>query len=208
MRQIFASSFHNSQERFWQIFLANICLRNSVLIAANRHKGERRNKPMMYCSSCGAEVAQGISFCNRCGADLKPTETLISINKPKALPHLIVLSMILLTGLTIGGLATVLGILFQFFRNGFPIAALMILGSLSLIVILGSVIALSRQVSRLVNSYLDTGKSFKEIKKEKTSKILSPKNLAEIDAVPIQPIMSVTEHTTRTLDQAYREKQS
>lgn len=153
-------------------------------------------------------MAEGLSFCNRCGADLKPTETLVSINKPKFLPLIIGLGIIMLTGLTIGGLATVFAALMEFFRIGFPIEGLMMLGILSIVVIFGSVWVLGRQVSRLINLYLESGESSKETKKEKANKKLTAKRPAEINAIPIQPNMSVTEHTTRTLDQAYREKQS
>ena len=32
----------------------------------------------MYCSSCGAAVPAGLSYCNRCGADLRSKESSVA----------------------------------------------------------------------------------------------------------------------------------
>src|SRR5215212_1111567 len=41
----------------------------------------------MYCQACGAEVSEGMSFCNRCGAKLKPVSdevAVVSSSQPPA----------------------------------------------------------------------------------------------------------------------------
>lgn len=162
----------------------------------------------MYCSSCGTEVAHGLSFCNRCGANLAPTETLVAINRPQGLLWIIALGLIMLTGITIGGLAVVFAALMEFFRLGFPMVSVMMLAVLGIIILFSSVWALSRQVSRMLNLYLEPGESATAAKQEKPNKKLTAKRPAEITTTPVQPLRSVTENTTRTLDPVYREQES
>lgn len=162
----------------------------------------------MYCPSCGAEIATGLSFCNRCGANLTPTETTISVNRPQGLLIIIALGIIMLTGITIGGIAVVFAALMEFFKMGFPFPGIMTLAFLAILTIFGSVWVLSRLLSRVLNLYVEPGKSVEEIKKEKQTRKLAAKHSPELTTAPIQPLRSVTENTTRTLDPVYREQEN
>ena len=153
----------------------------------------------MYCSSCGAFLAQGLNYCNRCGVDLSPSESLVSAGKPTGLVWVISLGLTMTTGVAVGGLALVFIFVQAFIMRGFPIEATIILAIFSLSLLFGTTVLLSRQLTRLVSTYLESG----EIQKPKKLK-LSAKQPAEI-AAPCEPISSVTEHTTRTLEPMYQE---
>ncbi len=74
----------------------------------------------MYCPSCGAALTQGLSYCNRCGADLKPSESLVSNSKPSGLGYVIAFGMIMMTGIALGGLALVLILVSELARRSYP----------------------------------------------------------------------------------------
>ncbi len=102
------------------------------------------------------------------------------------------------TGIAIGGLALVFIFVSAFIMRGFPIAATIILAIFSLSILFGTAVLLSRQLSRLISAYLELS----EIQKPKK---LSAKQPIEI-AAPREPVASVTEHTTRTLEPMYQER--
>jgi hypothetical protein len=159
----------------------------------------------MYCSSCGAASAQGLSYCNRCGANLSLSESLVSTDKPKGLGFVISLGLMMTTGVALGGLALALVFALEFFKKGFPIEAVTILAVLSLVMLFGTTALLSRQLSRLISVYLESGASAMRPKKAKLSEAAAP--LTAIDA-PREPALSVTEHTTRTFDPKYLERKT
>jgi hypothetical protein len=154
----------------------------------------------MYCSSCGTTVTPELSYCNRCGSDLKPTESLVSTGKPKGLAVIVSLSMAMTVGLAIGGLPVIFTLLMKLIKAGFPMNEAMILAVLSLLMLFGTVALLSRQLSRLIGVYLQSGDTTQP-KKSKLSEQLP----AQI-AAPRERMLSVTEHTTRTLEPSHKER--
>src|SRR6266403_1796878 len=61
----------------------------------------------MYCFSCGTAVTPGLSYCNRCGAEVGPKER--SANKLSELsPGLLVCAIVVVT---IGGLGAIITLL-------------------------------------------------------------------------------------------------
>lgn len=154
----------------------------------------------MYCPSCGTKVTPELSYCNRCGADLKPTESLVSTGKPKGLAVIVSLSMAMTVGLAIGGLPVIFTLLMGLIKAGFPLHDAMILAVLSLLMLFGTVALLSRQLSRLIGVYLQSG----DATQPKKSK-LSGQLPAQI-AASLEPMLSVTEHTTRTLEPSHKER--
>src|SRR4028119_1600794 len=48
----------------------------------------------MYCSSCGASVAQGLSYCNHCGAKFSAANGVGAIKSPGVKPELLVSAMV------------------------------------------------------------------------------------------------------------------
>jgi hypothetical protein len=152
----------------------------------------------MYCPSCGAESALDLNYCNRCGANmvqaLAPSQQIapISITKPALAIGLTTLL------LTLGGFA-VLAIaaynLAQVFPQPDPILAILVLGMFTILV---SDIMLIRLLSRIVRASLDT-KQVVQLPKPATQGLprqLSPR---------LDPVPSVTEHTTRTFTPVFKE---
>ncbi|MFN2455718.1 MAG: zinc ribbon domain-containing protein [Pyrinomonadaceae bacterium] len=153
----------------------------------------------MYCPSCGTPLAEGLSFCNRCGADLKPSESLVSNSKPSGLGYVVAFGMILTTGITLGGLALVLKLVLELVRRNYPDTT--VLAIVSLMIIFGSVALLSRQISRLIGVYLQPN----NLAQPKRLKPTTLPAAAQLD-VPRESVASVTEHTTRTFEPSYKER--
>lgn len=155
----------------------------------------------MYCSSCGADLAQGLSYCNRCGASLASSELLIVDNKSKLIFFPISLGILMIPGIVVGGITLVFLFVMEFFRKGLPIEAIMILAISAILTLFVTAGLLSRQISRLINAYLASGESQNHDK----PKLNARQPIAEIPAPLRMPVTSVTEHTTRTLDPIYQE---
>ena len=152
----------------------------------------------MYCSTCATPLAPGLSYCNRCGASLKERED------PKGGAVAAYLTTITIVGL--GGLVLMLGGAMAM-KNGaqfheeligiFMFMVFMIIGIVELF--------LCRQLSRVIKSQTVQPS-------EMTMELRGPGDLrgpAELRgpqprALP-DPIPSVTENTTRTLDYSRNE---
>lgn len=154
----------------------------------------------MYCAACGTPVTPGLKFCNRCGASIgndrgeKP--------EPSVAGGLITaVVMVALFGLGImfggaialkqgGGLGSDVAGLFMFFT-------LLVIGTVE--------IFLLRQLSRVL------GASGKNQRFEQPPPLFQPASASpnEFRAAPLrslpEPIPSVTENTTRTLEHSTTE---
>ncbi len=82
----------------------------------------------MYCSSCGSSVPPGLSYCNRCGADLRPKED----EAPKRFgpaPNFLVAGMVFVTIFGLIAVMMLMGVMSQMLRasdgviNGFAAVA-------------------------------------------------------------------------------------
>lgn len=139
----------------------------------------------MYCSGCGNPLAPGLSFCNRCGTSLKER----SEKQSNAIPAF--LTAITLIGIC--GLGIMLGGALTLRKE----AALdeKIIGFFMLFTFLTTLVTevlLVRQLSRLTEQ-------------PKQVFIATPQNLqSELPPAParslVEPVPSVTESTTRTLE--------
>ena len=156
----------------------------------------------MYCPSCGAEVTQELSYCNRCGANLKPisNQSGVSINKLVGAAWAISIAVALVT---LGGFGMIFGLVMALITTGINISAGgMVLIFFSLLVILAVDWLLVRQLSRV----LDMPKLSDDPTKPKKPK-LSEESVQQIGASR-QPVSSVTEHTTRTFEPIHRERET
>lgn len=142
----------------------------------------------MYCQSCGASIAQGLSYCNRCGVSLIKRES--SEAGPVAT---------LATATTIvslGGLGLILGGLIALKEAGLPgevLVGFMLLCFLIIVIVdFGLLWQLSHVLKRSRLPRFE-----EDIKAPASISAAHPAALAE-------PGMSVTENTTRTLDAVYR----
>jgi len=153
----------------------------------------------MYCPSCGTEVVLGLNYCNRCGANLS-----LPSNLPEQPVH-----SVNLTGPTIAvSLMVVLGMIIIFksitdlANSGIHSVALtfMVIGSLGMLA--GVAALVIRQWSHLAG-----------IAKPK-ERALPRRKSADSEPAPAQlppqrsePVASVTEHTTRTFEHAFTERE-
>jgi uncharacterized protein (DUF983 family) len=150
----------------------------------------------MYCSSCGVAVTQGLTYCNYCGAKLnyadsgdKPPEI-----RPGGLVTMMVATFIMgLFVITIfmGVMKTVLH-----FEYG-PLVAFTMLGFLIMLMLEGIFIRLlfrplKRRDSEPRNTFQNNRGSTKELEAQ--------------SRMPLEPIASVTENTTRAFDPVYSER--
>ena len=152
----------------------------------------------MYCPSCGAESALELNYCNRCGANMAssiaPVREIVplSLTKPAVAIGLTTLL------LTLGGFGVLLvGAinLALVLKNSDPIIAFMMFGMITIMV---SDIMLIRLLSRIIRASLET-------------KLIAPLPKPAVKEVPrqlnprLEPVPSVTEHTTRTFTPAMTE---
>ena len=161
----------------------------------------------MYCSSCGAEVSEGMSYCNRCGAKLKPVSDEVAVvsSQPPARvsPSAAWAMAAAVSIITIIGLGLAFSMVMVFVERGLSLDE----GRLAVIMAtLVSVLLIDwlllRQFTRLTS-----GKTLAAddttLKPEK--KKLSEKTPPQL-AAPREPVASVTENTTRTFDPVYRDR--
>jgi hypothetical protein len=147
----------------------------------------------MYCSGCGSPIATGLSFCNRCGTSLK--------ERGESKLGSITALLLAITILGICGMGIALGgalVLREEAHLGEKMVAMFMFMTFFLVALIE--VFLCRQLSRLVST------------EKKQSR------LAASDAAPpnelwanqprslSEPIPSVTENTTRTLEYSRRQQ--
>ena len=153
----------------------------------------------MFCPSCGAEYAIGLNYCNRCGANLSaaPAQTEfapINVTKPIVM---ISLAIMLITILGFAAVTEGAAKLAEIFKQNDPVVLTIIFGMGTILV---TDIMLIVQLSRLINAALGQRSQPKKLPKQESAKQIAPPAPA-----PYLPLGSVTDHTTRTLQPAYRE---
>lgn len=154
----------------------------------------------MFCSSCGGSVAQALSYCNYCGAKLGGAEVDAAVSSSGVKPELLVSAMV--GGLVLGfvAIAVLVGVLKAV--AGFDLPFLLVVTALSFLLLLlveGVLIGLLLSGRRASKGAGDA-----EPPKEQTARELKE---ARARVLP-EPLPSVTEHTTRTLEPVYGERQS
>ena len=151
----------------------------------------------MYCSSCGAAVVPGLSYCNHCGARLSGGRADVDARQAEALPESLIWAIVSVfvvgMGTTIGLMAMLKqlldlsqGLIIAFGLLGF---ALMIAVESVFIYLL-----LSRRRTGAEEAGED-GRATKELDAAREARAALP-----------EPVPSVTEQTTRTFEPAYGER--
>jgi len=141
----------------------------------------------MYCATCGAPLAPGLSYCNRCGANLKERSESHTGSIAAFLTAITLVGLIGM-GIMLGGMLA----LTTEAHLGEPLVGFFMLFVFLIVAVVE--ILLIRQLSRF------TGSSERKIIDVPQQPIMphelrpsQPRTLAE-------PMQSVTENTTRTLD--------
>jgi len=153
----------------------------------------------MYCSSCGVAVAQGLSYCNYCGAKLSGAGD-SGLKSPEVRPELLVSAM---AGVFILGLAAIT-VLMGVMKSVLDLPADRILAFtlvplLIMLLLEGVFLRLlfrrKRGTEQAGGTVLLKGQATKEL------------DAAQARVLP-EPVQSVTEHTTRALEPAYSDRKS
>lgn len=148
----------------------------------------------MYCSSCGVAVAQGLAYCNYCGAKLNHGDrgNESSDIRPGGLVAMMVVTFVFGTvaiTMLMGMMKAVLH-----FEDG-PIMALTLLSFLIMAGLESIFTLLLFRRTRGDHKPLETRQNR-----------ATTKELEAQSRLPIEPIPSVTEHTTRAFDPVYSER--
>jgi hypothetical protein len=146
----------------------------------------------MYCANCGTLLGPGLSYCNRCGNSLKERDNSKNAGAITAFLTAITLLGIVGLGIMLGGALT----LRKDAQLNEEIVALFMMMVFAIVGI--TEFLLIRQLSRLTGSTDAT----KSISAQPSPNELRPPNLT---ALP-EPLPSVTENTTRTLEYSRREQ--
>jgi hypothetical protein len=147
----------------------------------------------MYCSSCGTPVTSGLSFCNRCGTSLKEREE----SKNTGVMSVMVIAMTLVglgsLGILLGGSVVL--------RKEADLPPEIILAFMLCVLVISLVteFSLVRNLSKLVSS--------SERQRQLPSAQSVPADLRLPQATPFgEPVSSVTDSTTRTLEYSRRQQ--
>lgn len=154
----------------------------------------------MYCSSCGGAVAQGLSYCNYCGAKLSGAKGDNDTKSSEVKPELLVSAMV--GGFVLGlvAIAVLIGVLKAV--AGFDLPFLLAATTFSFVLMLvveGVLIGLLLKGKRGAKGAGDA----EGLKEQKTKELIEARA-----RMLTEPVPSVTEHTTRAFEPIYSERES
>ena len=155
----------------------------------------------MYCSSCGNEISVELKYCNRCGANLSIAPQ--SYPVPAVKPIRVALPVIFL-GLTItGGLGIIVGGATELARIQLPPAAIVWMTIFSLATLFGCTSLILRFWLKVLSMNREIYQQQNQIRPvQRPSQTSAPRQQFPPH---LEPVPSVTEHTTRTFSPAYKE---
>jgi len=152
----------------------------------------------MYCSACGVNVAQGLSYCNYCGA--KVGEKSSASKTSEVRPEFLVSAMIGLFVLGLVAITILMGMMKQVL--GLPVEQVLGFALLPFLLMLLLEGVCLRLLLRRNRGTEETGAN--ALLKEQTTKQLDRPE----ERLLAEPAPSVTDHTTRTLEPVYSERKS
>lgn len=145
----------------------------------------------MYCSICGVAMAQGLSYCNRCGAKVSGEKG--ASTSPEVKPEALVWGMVAVLVFGLAGIVLLMMAMKMVGLNVGQILAFMMLSFLIMLSVEGVFIWHLLHRKRGAEETGDT----------------ATKELYAAQArVLAEPVPSVTEHTTRAFEPIYSERKS
>jgi hypothetical protein len=147
----------------------------------------------MFCAKCGEKLTTELNFCNRCGTRVDKTEAIAQTQKRNRMFTSLAFTT---AAIAIFGLAILIPILTLLVLNDVDKVAIIFLTAFYLSAVFGICAHLSRLLGKLVDSSLGQkdivipDAAPKEFEARKNAQLGEPRI----------PVMSVTEHTTRTLE--------
>jgi hypothetical protein len=176
------------------------CWKSLLNLAANGIVMALKEVKRMYCSSCGVAVAQGVSYCNYCGAKLNGVKDDSVTKSSEVKPELLVHSMVGVFVLGLMAITVLMGVMKAVL--GFSVGQVLAFTLLSFLIMLLVEGVCIRLLFRRNRSAEETGAT--ALSKNQDTK--------ELDAAPARvlqdPVPSVTENTTRAFDPIYNERTS
>jgi hypothetical protein len=145
----------------------------------------------MYCSSCGVAVPQHLTYCNHCGAKLnsEKTESLVKTTELRQ-ESMIMSGMIGLFVLGLVAISILLGVMKAVLQ--FDVGTLIGFAFLSFFTLIA--------LEAILISRLFRRRSGREKSGDSSPSMHTTKELEAQSRVIVEPVGSVTDHTTRTLD--------
>ncbi len=155
----------------------------------------------MYCPSCGNEISVELKYCNRCGANLAtvPENYAAPVGKPVrlALPTIIL-------GLTITiGIGVTISSATEMAQMHLPPAAIVFIVIFGLATLFGCTALMIRFWLKVLSMNRETYQPQQQIPPPMQTPAQRPGARQQFPP-RLEPVPSVTEHTTRTFSQAYR----
>jgi hypothetical protein len=154
----------------------------------------------MYCPSCGVPVAQGLSYCNYCGAKLNGEKGDSLIKSSEVKPASLVWGMIAVLVFGFVAITFLIMAMKMVGLNVGQILAFMILSFLIMLLVEGVIIWQLLHRKRGAEGIDPTA----AVSKEQATRGLEA---AQARLLP-EPMPSVTEHTTRSFEPIYSERKS
>ena len=151
----------------------------------------------MYCSSCGVVVAQGLSYCNYCGAKSSGAKSDSVIKSSEVKPGLLVPAMVITF---VFGLIAIILLMFAMKMLNLSTGQILAFMLLSFTIMLSIEGVFFRLLLRRQRGAEEAGETV----------LLKGQATKELDAAQARVLPehmpSVTEHTTRALEPSYNER--
>ena len=154
----------------------------------------------MYCPSCGTALLQEMSYCTRCGTNLDVIKGNGKNSKSfEKSAESTIWSIVGVTLSMLGIMIAVMALMRGFGLSGEVVTVFM---ALMFLIVFGINGLLFRQFLRL-NSFAKESRRATQLEREKASELSAKREL-----LLVEPAMSVTENTTRTLKPIYEERRT
>lgn len=157
----------------------------------------------MYCQICGTEIQKTLNYCNKCGArigraDLSAVPASADLEATKSTFQSFSTAI---TVVGLGGLIATVVFGLKLLEKNVDVSAVVVIIAMFLAFILTTVYLLLRQLpgGRAAPIKEDLSEDYREPVR------LKPVHTAQLEEPP-DPVMSVTEQTTRTLDEVLVER--
>jgi hypothetical protein len=154
----------------------------------------------MYCSTCGGNLAPGLSYCNHCGARLGGSGSEPGHKPAELFPDSLIWAIVTVFIIGVGGTIALMAVMKD--ARTFEPGQILGLSFLPLVVML----VVEAVLIYLLFSRRSGGNEMSGKPKLKATTVRDLGAASDL-ALP-EPSQSVTEHTTRTLEPAYRERQA
>lgn len=155
----------------------------------------------MYCSSCGATVAQDLRYCNHCGAALSGTRVKSASKPPELFPESLIWAIVSVLAIGLGCTIGLMAVMKDYnFDKMMIIAFTSMVLMLTLAVEAVFILMLWRRSrSNKAAEVVDSA----QLKQQETKQLDAP-HARELS----EPVPSITEHTTRAFEPIPRERKS